>query len=145
MVARLVRDQKVAGSNPVTSTSFLRIFSESEGIFLCTLPVKPDAVGCAPLSMCADLLRFKLIYGILFPVLKPKAEITGNADTVPQAGPKCFYPCPDFSMPKFHIAPQGFLWYTVCKVLNMLDARNSCDCIGIQKIITCLYKRLRLQ
>ena len=53
MVARLVRDQKVAGSNPVTSTIFKT--SEKSEVFLCT----ENCIKAARMDKALKLYRLR--------------------------------------------------------------------------------------
>ena len=48
------RDQKVAGSNPVTSTIFDRVCESKSGFFCSAFLVNPDAIGHAPFRLRSD-------------------------------------------------------------------------------------------
>src|SRR5699024_9378337 len=49
-----IRDQKVAGSNPVTSTTKIRICESKSGFFCCAFLLEPDAGGQSSFRPQAD-------------------------------------------------------------------------------------------
>ena len=84
MVARLVRDQKVAGSNPVTSTKFIRICESKSGFFVPhfwsnrTQADNPP-FGCERKTTDnSGLMYFVVCFGRPFGKNQSWADVSGN-------------------------------------------------------------------